>query len=58
MVYDGMAESVHVAITWWQTSQVAEPLSRAGRLKVTRYCVPQWEQVKLSSALRAIRTMF
>jgi hypothetical protein len=58
MVYDGMAESVHVAITRSHTSHVAEPLSRAGRLKVTRYCVPQWGHAKSSSALRAIRTMF
>ena len=53
-----MAESVQVAITRLQTSHVAEPLSRAGRLKATRYCVPQWGQLKSSSALRAIRTIF
>jgi hypothetical protein len=53
-----MAESAHVAITWSQTSQVAEPLSRAGKLKVTRYSVPQWGQVKSSSGLRVIRTIF
>jgi hypothetical protein len=58
MVYDGMAESVHVAMTRWQASHVAEPLSRAGKLMVTRYCVPQWGQVKSSSALRVIRTIF
>jgi hypothetical protein len=58
MVYDGMAESVHVAITRWQTSHVAEPLSRAGKLTVTRYSVPQWGQAKPSSPLRVIRTIF
>jgi hypothetical protein len=52
-----MAESVHVTITRRQTSHEAEPLSRAGRLKVTRYCVPQWGQVKSSSAVRVIRTI-
>lgn len=58
MVYDGIAESVQVAITRWQTSQVAEPLSRAGKLTVTRYSVPQWEQAKPLSPLRVIRTIF
>jgi hypothetical protein len=52
-----MAESAHFTITRWQTSHVAEPLSRAGMLKTTRYSVPQWGQVKSSSALRVIRTM-
>jgi len=35
MRYDGMAESVHFTIKRWQTSQAAEPLSRAGKLTVT-----------------------
>ena len=58
MVYDGMAELVQVAITRWQTTQVAEPLSRAGELNVNRYSVPQWGQMKCSSPLRVIRTIW
>jgi hypothetical protein len=57
ILYDGMAESAQVAITWWQTSHVAEPLSRAGRLKVTRYSVPQWGQVNSLLVSRVIRTI-
>jgi hypothetical protein len=52
-----MAESVHFTITLWQTSQAAEPLSRAGKPKTTRYSVPQWGQAKSSLALRVIWTM-
>jgi hypothetical protein len=52
-----MAESVHTTITLRQTSQVAEPLSRAGRLIVTWYSVPQCGQVKSWSLLRVIRTI-
>jgi hypothetical protein len=52
-----MAESVHLTITRWQTSQLAEPLSRAGRLNVTWYSVPQCGQAKSWSLLRVIRTI-